>query len=110
MVDVSAASNHKKHPGIARGDNPPDKAFDVAETTSAIALYKRRIVFDVDPEIARVTAFDEGMVRGLVRESVFVNVILRKVLVALRSVQKRPPSDVAVEAGSVTALNPEFVR
>jgi hypothetical protein len=67
-------------------------------------------VLDVDPEIASVTAFEDGMVRGLVNERVFVRVTLRYALVALRRVQNRPAFEVALEDGSVSALNPEFVR
>ncbi len=67
-------------------------------------------MLDVDPEIASVTAFEDGMVRGLVNERVFVRVTLRYALVALRRVQNRPAFEVALEDGSVSALNPEFVR
>lgn len=75
-----------------------------------LLTYKRRIVLEETPEIAKVVAFAGGITSGLVNDNVFVTVMLRYPLVAFRSVQNRPPSDVAVEAGSVIALNPEFVR
>ena len=50
------------------------------------------------------------MIKGLVKLSVFVNVIDNELLVAFLSVQKFPPFAVEVEDGSVTALNPPLVR
>jgi hypothetical protein len=67
-------------------------------------------VLEVTPEMVSVVEFPEGMTNGLVRDSVFVSVMARLPAVALRSNQKFPPADVAVDAGSVTALNPELVR
>jgi hypothetical protein len=65
---------------------------------------------DDAPEIARVCVLDDGIRSGLVRLSVFVRVIESEVPDALRSAQKFPPAEVAVDAGSVRALKPEFVR
>jgi hypothetical protein len=64
---------------------------------------------EVTPEMVSVVEFPEGMTNGLVRDSVFVSVMARFPAVALRSNQKFPPADVAVDEGSVTALNPELV-
>ncbi len=64
---------------------------------------------EVTPEIVSVEEFPEGMTNGLVRDSVFVSVMARFPVVALRSNQKFPPAEVAVDEGSVTALNPELV-
>ena len=64
---------------------------------------------DETPEMASVVAFAGGIVSGLVRDRVFVSVMLRYDAVAFRRVQNRPASEVAVEEGSVTALNPELV-
>jgi hypothetical protein len=72
--------------------------------------YSNRIVLDVAPEIASVCVLLEGMMSGLVKLSVFVRVIEMDVFVAFRRAQKFPPADVGVDEGSVTALNPEFVR
>jgi hypothetical protein len=66
-------------------------------------------VFEVTPEITSVVEFAVGMTRGLVRDNVFVSVMLRLVVVALRRDQRFPPADVAVVAGSVIALNAELV-
>jgi hypothetical protein len=66
-------------------------------------------VLEVTPEIVSVEEFPEGMTNGLVRDSVFVSVMDRFPAVALRSNQKFPPAEVAVDEGSVTALNPELV-
>ncbi len=51
-----------------------------------------------------------GIAIGDVKVNVFVRVMLRYVAVELRSVQKLPPSVVAVLTGSVKALNAELVR
>lgn len=69
-----------------------------------------RIVFEETPEIASVVALEGGITRGLDNVSVFVRVMLRYALVAFRSVQKYPALDVAVEAGSVSVLNPALVK
>ena len=42
-----------------------------------IVLYRRRIVFDVAPEMASVCVFAGGITSGLVRERVFVSVMDR---------------------------------
>ena len=65
---------------------------------------------EVTPEMVSVVEFPEGMTNGLVRDSVFVSVMARFPAVALRNNQKFPPAEVAVDEGSVTALNPELVR
>jgi hypothetical protein len=58
-----------------------------------------------------VIAFDGAMDTGLARVSVFVSVILRKLDVEFLSWKKIPPCAVVklLLAGSVTALNAEFV-
>lgn len=61
-------------------------------------------------EMTNDTELDGGIINGLVRDNVFVSVILSVFVVALRNVQNLPPSAVAVEAGKVNALNPVFVR
>ncbi len=66
-------------------------------------------MFEVTPEITSVVEFADGMTSGLVRDNVFVSVMLRLVVVALRRDQRLPPAEVAVDAGSVTALNAELV-
>lgn len=72
-------------------------------------VYRRRIVLDVTAETTRDCALFDGIINGLTRFSVFVNVIDREELVAFIRVQKAPASAVAVVDGSVTALNPLFV-
>jgi hypothetical protein len=67
-------------------------------------------VLEETPETASVVALEGGITRGLANVRVFVRVMLKCVFVAFRSVQNDPAFDVAVDAGSVTALNPEFVR
>jgi hypothetical protein len=66
-------------------------------------------VFEVRAEITSVVEFAEGMTSGLTRVNVFVNVILKFVVVALRRDHRFPPAVVAVDEGSVIALNAEFV-
>ncbi len=66
-------------------------------------------MFEVRPETTSVVEFADGITRGLVRDSVFVNVTLRFVVVAFRRDQKLPPAVVAVDAGRVIALNAELV-
>jgi len=65
---------------------------------------------EVTPEIARVVELAGGITRGLVSDRLLVSVMLKYEAVALRSVQKFPALEVAVDAGRVTALNPEFVK
>ena len=67
-------------------------------------------MFEAEPETTRVDALRGGITSGLDSVSVFVRVILKYEFVAFRKFQKAPALDVAVVAGSVTALNPEFVR
>ena len=67
-------------------------------------------MFEVTPETVSVWELAGGITRGLVRVNVFVSVMLRDEVVALRSVQNDPPSAISVEAGRVSALNPELVR
>ena len=67
-------------------------------------------MLEVTPEMVSVVEFPEGITSGLVRDNVFVSVMDRFPAVALRSDQKFPPAEVAVDEGSVTALNPELVR
>jgi hypothetical protein len=67
-------------------------------------------VFEVAPETVSVWELAGGITRGLVKDNVLVSVILRDEVVAFRSVQNAPPSAIAVEDGSVSALKPEFVR
>ena len=57
-----------------------------------------------------VAELNPGSTNGVVRVKVLVIVILIVVGVAFRKVQYPPPSDVAVVAGSVIALKPEFRR
>jgi hypothetical protein len=49
--------------------------------------YRRRIVLEVALEIARVAVLDGEITSGLVRERVFVNVMVRYDAVALRRPQ-----------------------
>jgi hypothetical protein len=108
IVLLSAASNQSCSPPILPGSKPRKDCWP--RPTNDIFTYSNRIVLDDAPEIARVCVLEEGITRGLVRPSVFVRVIESDAPVALRSDQKFPPADVAVDAGSVTALKPEFVR
>ena len=55
-----------------------------------------------------VMLFVGGMINGLVNDNVFVKVILIVVGVAFLKHQNLPPLAVAVEDGSVNALNPVF--
>ena len=66
-------------------------------------------MFEVRAEITSVLEFAEGMTSGLVRDRVFVSVMLRFVVVAFRRDQRLPPAVVAVDEGSVIALNAELV-
>lgn len=66
-------------------------------------------MFDAAPEIAKVVELDGGITCGLASVNVFVSVMLKYELVALRTDQKFPPFEVAVETGKVNALNPELV-
>jgi hypothetical protein len=67
-------------------------------------------VFELTPDTVSVWELAEGITRGLVRVNVFVNVMLRDEVVALRRVQNDPPSAITVVDGSVRALKPELVR
>lgn len=61
-------------------------------------------------DITKDTELEGGMTNGLVRDNVFVNVILNVLAVGLRNVQNLPPSAVAVEDGNVKALNPVLLK
>ena len=83
-VLLSAASNHRAQSPRLRGSNVEYRCDDFPTID---IVYNRRIVFDVTAEITSVCAFPDGITRGLVRESVFVRVMLRLAPDALRSVQ-----------------------
>lgn len=67
-------------------------------------------MLEVTPETAIVNEFAGAIVTGLVKFKLLVKVILKCELLALRRTQYLPASEVAVEDGKVTALNPELVK
>ena len=59
-------------------------------------------------ETVKVIALEGPMLIGLTKDSVFVNVTLKKLEVAFLNVQKVPPCAVVVEEGVAMLLNPEL--
>ena len=103
----SAASNQIEHPGIVLGSNPK-YCCAPKFTPDAIVYSNKNELFEVG-EMTSVTAFDGGMITGLVIVTVFAIVTLRKDEVAFLNWKNVPPCVVEVVLGFVMVLKPEFV-